>query len=585
MDSNFPEPDVPADFAWDSMKLMLDNEAPATPPQNSFNPKKGPDNNFPIFFTTAILCIVSVAVWWFSTKSNPHSIRTKEIEQHLNADKISEKNIAENTTANNNVINNKRDTYQLNADAKNNKGNPLKKPMSNNTVLANEVSADSSPKNNSASTKKENIEKTEKTLSLNSLPGNKNEINSAKLTHGNRLTHKYKSNQITNKSGEVNKNINEVIVTKQGTSTASTSKTKNRKNRLKMEGFSQRDKSIRTGSDIASRDKGRPYVNKNINSKNGKRFLKNKVSFFDVGEEQKTTQNVDLSKSDNANSNSPLSLESKQNTKGVNSKIKIAIRPSVPVNIPANIGIDSIKNDLTAVKNDKKSKQKNTKKSKTTASKNSKESLFTKSINYGLQWNLTVSTPKNSNYFTGTNGKSQPYIWLLPSIWISKKINKQQLLLSFNLLQQNLTGNKFLTSSSGPASATDTSIVINNSAVNKTFGMSFGLQYNYTISPVFSVGFGINYNLQQKVLLNKVAILAASGTLISDSSSILKGSSSREAGLNKSFFAAKLEFAYTKKRYDAGINISAPLTNLSSLTSVNIKPLTGQVFFRWKIKK
>ena len=36
--------------------------------------------------------------------------------------------------------------------------------------------------------------------------------------------------------------------------------------------------------------------------------------------------------------------------------------------------------------------------------------------------------------------------------------------------------------------------------------MAVGLQYNYSLSPLFGIGLGINYNCKKKALINKFTI-------------------------------------------------------------------------------
>ena len=54
--------------------------------------------------------------------------------------------------------------------------------------------------------------------------------------------------------------------------------------------------------------------------------------------------------------------------------------------------------------------------------------------------------------------------------------------------------------------------------------MAVGLQYNYSLSPLFGIGLGINYNCKKKALINKFTIynLYVTRKTIADSGNIIK---------------------------------------------------------------
>lgn len=47
-------------------------------------------------------------------------------------------------------------------------------------------------------------------------------------------------------------------------------------------------------------------------------------------------------------------------------------------------------------------------------------------VDAGLQWNIPMVTNANGQYFTGSNGEQQVYKTFVPSIWISKRWNKNE---------------------------------------------------------------------------------------------------------------------------------------------------------------
>ncbi|MBC7424421.1 MAG: hypothetical protein H7334_13330, partial [Ferruginibacter sp.] len=282
-------------------------------------------------------------------------------------------------------------------------------------------------------------------------------------------------------------------------------------------------------------------------------------------------------KNDN-NNNSSLSSANRIK-RNATQKIKITIHPSLPFDVSDSIAIanagkkDSLSTD-TKVQEIVAAKQKN----KKNAAKSNKDNL-SKSITAGLQWNFNV--PVNSGYyFTGTTGTAQLWQLLIPSVWASKKVGIGRLMVSFSLLPQNLTGKKVLSSSVDTVSYNTIT-----TSLLKTFGLGAGLQYNIAITPAFSVGAGIYYNTQSKALLVADSVSNIPGVPVATSVSVANNPSNEPAYLKPSFITGKIEFAYTRAKFDVGINVQKPLTNLSSAATINIKPVAAQVFFRWKIKK
>lgn len=61
LNSDFPIPDVPADDAWDSMKLLLDGTKPPT----SAPPKNGVGNGMWWVYIFSLICLMGLVGWWF----------------------------------------------------------------------------------------------------------------------------------------------------------------------------------------------------------------------------------------------------------------------------------------------------------------------------------------------------------------------------------------------------------------------------------------------------------------------------------------------------------------------------------------
>ena len=212
------------------------------------------------------------------------------------------------------------------------------------------------------------------------------------------------------------------------------------------------------------------------------------------------------------------------------------------------------------------------------------KSNFITDTHFGLSWNLPLPISGTDYYFSGYNGKSQPYMVLIPGAWVSKRYDKHEIMLQFSPFGQYFTGDKLVSSTVVHDSLSSDSIGLNQtSSVLKTFGISAALQYNYSITPSLIVGFGINYSTQRKALMQEITLNQSSGEVVSESLYGIQKSSGWEY-LNSGFFSGKLEVAWRRKVFDLGVNFQLPLTNLSSSSDVIIKPLNGQLFIRLKIK-
>jgi hypothetical protein len=207
-------------------------------------------------------------------------------------------------------------------------------------------------------------------------------------------------------------------------------------------------------------------------------------------------------------------------------------------------------------------------------------------FNYGVQWNIALPLQGSKNYFTGTSGSSQPYILLVPDVWVSKQLGKkQELLLLFSFSHQYATGDKQLAASTGRWTILDSTTVIKKLSLSKTSGISLGLQYNYNIDKNWSIGTGINYNKLSSALLNEKITGVYTGTVLSSLDLVAKKNNSDWAYLNSSFFTGKLELSYYLGKIKIGSAVFVPLSNLSSAAGNTVRPVNGQLFLRWRFTK
>ena len=207
-------------------------------------------------------------------------------------------------------------------------------------------------------------------------------------------------------------------------------------------------------------------------------------------------------------------------------------------------------------------------------------------INYGLQWNIAIPLQGTKNYFTGTNGSSQPYVALLPDLWLSKQIGKkQEILLTLHLSNLYAAGEKQLTAAKGALSIIDTTTVIKSISLIKSSGFTAGLQYNFNFSKHWGIGTGINYNLLNRALIKEKTTGFYTGTVLSEFTMVAAKNGSNWLYLNSSFFTGKIELSYYLGKIKIGSALFVPLSNISSVPGNNIKPVNGQLFLRWRLKK
>ena len=217
------------------------------------------------------------------------------------------------------------------------------------------------------------------------------------------------------------------------------------------------------------------------------------------------------------------------------------------------------------------------------ANKKSNAKLF-KSFNAGFQWNVAIPLQKTSDYFTGRKNLNEPLQLLVPTLWISKKINKNELMVSFNFTQQNFTGNNFVVGYTTEISAVDSSILITNAIVKKTFGFAAGLQYNYRLNKYLDLEFGLKYNSQGGgALFDSQTVKQSNGNVLSDSSYIISRDLLTQYQLRPSFLSAQFGVVYKIKKFGVGLNFLLPLTNLT-ISPFILKPAAAQLFIRWRIK-
>ncbi|HEY4147846.1 MAG TPA: hypothetical protein VGM41_02900 [Chitinophagaceae bacterium] len=204
------------------------------------------------------------------------------------------------------------------------------------------------------------------------------------------------------------------------------------------------------------------------------------------------------------------------------------------------------------------------------------------SLHYGLLLNVNIPLQGFSNYFTGTNGNSQPYNLLIPGAWLSLTLgNKHELTLAAKPGQQYFTHNTVLTTAHDSAFARDTAM--KTTTLIKTSGAVLSILYHYHIGDNWVVGAGIQYNWTGSALISRQKYLISNNQVVYDSITGIKKTDADWQLLQSSFIAGRSELAYQTGSLRVGLAVVFPLTNIAAAPGVNIRTLNEQVFLRWDI--
>lgn len=202
----------------------------------------------------------------------------------------------------------------------------------------------------------------------------------------------------------------------------------------------------------------------------------------------------------------------------------------------------------------------------------------------GVQWNLPIPVQGTEYYFSGYKGNNEPYLILIPGIWLNYDAGKSEIMVQITPCSPTFTGKKALISivavhDSLPYDSLQTEY-ISTTYLYKTFGLGIRLQYNFEISHSFVIGAGINYTFLFKALEKTTLSIGQTET---DSLFGTKKASNNWNYIQSGFLSGNIEAAWRIKKIDLGINFSFPLTNISSNNNLHIKPINAQVFIRWRI--
>lgn len=213
------------------------------------------------------------------------------------------------------------------------------------------------------------------------------------------------------------------------------------------------------------------------------------------------------------------------------------------------------------------------------------------SLSFGIRLNAPLQAGINTY---NVNIEKKPLSLLVPTVFISKQINKKQsLLLSFNPYAQYYINNKaklashsytiFLQRGSTQNDAPLTYTAIQTLAVNKLMGVEASIMYQYQFTRKWQVGAGIGHLWAQNALLANTITQSDAG-ITKDSIYGLDKRSSGWSLVKNTVLIGKLEACYTTKKVAIGLDVSVPFDDVANTVISNKKISNKNLFVRWVFK-
>lgn len=205
---------------------------------------------------------------------------------------------------------------------------------------------------------------------------------------------------------------------------------------------------------------------------------------------------------------------------------------------------------------------------------------FLSTLHFGLEWNAASSLRDTRYLLTGTDSVSRPYLLAVPGLWLNKGVGKNQsVTLSVLAYQPYFGGFKQIRRDSIPGN--DSTLSYRQTKLVKAAGVNVSVQYNYHFSPLGVLSAGFGYSALRSALFREDFQNHASEVYSGPLVSVRK----KEIGefIHTGLFTFKTGLTFTPGRFQLGVNVVIPLTDLS-LTQTSLRTLNGQVLLRYRIK-
>lgn len=198
-------------------------------------------------------------------------------------------------------------------------------------------------------------------------------------------------------------------------------------------------------------------------------------------------------------------------------------------------------------------------------------------FHFGLEWSATSSFKNTKYILSGADSINRPYLLLIPGIWISKDLSeKQSFTLSFLPYQSYFGGNKLINQK-----ADSIFTATKNTNMIKAVGLNLSFQYNYRFYSKWAISGGVAYSKLSKALFQE-NLENYAGKIIPVSMVTLKKPDLSNF-IQTNVISFKTGINFNPGKYQFGANLIVPITNISA-TSLPMRTLNGQVFFRFRVK-
>ena len=209
--------------------------------------------------------------------------------------------------------------------------------------------------------------------------------------------------------------------------------------------------------------------------------------------------------------------------------------------------------------------------------KDEKDTISKISLLAGLQWNAQLPFSGTKQYFSGPNGSSQPYKILLPGAWVAVEIDKSIFLGEINPFATTVYHPKafaIINQTNGQALVTQTK------QLNKVFGLSAAIRYDYNIGGNWWAGAGIEASWLHKALATTNTEVDNGGTK-TYYSTVNSISDSDWAYLSKFRVRTDAELFYHAIHWRAGIRAGVYFSTIAKRYDGPKNPLEFELFYRW----
>jgi hypothetical protein len=204
-------------------------------------------------------------------------------------------------------------------------------------------------------------------------------------------------------------------------------------------------------------------------------------------------------------------------------------------------------------------------------------------IHFGLEWNLNTPLQHTDYLFTGTDSVRRPARLLIPGIFISKNWAKHTVSFSFSPYQPYFGNNKRVQQLSDTIAGSDSAKIFYNANLIKASGMNFTFQYQYQVFGPLLLNAGVSYSTFSRALIRKETENRF-GNILQGPLVTVKKSGDMRSYINPGFFALKAGLAVRpaiwQGRFQAGMNVVVPISNVSNSAQNPVRALNGQVYLR-----